>query len=55
MIARTAEQRLGMRKWELARYTLTQLLNALDAADPADPHAGGVEVPCLSVLDKLWG
>lgn len=43
-----------MRKWDIARYTLTQLLNALDTTDPNDPHAGGIEVASLSQLDALW-
>jgi hypothetical protein len=41
---RASEQKLRMRKWEIGRYTLSQLLNALDQSDPNDPHAGGIEV-----------
>ena len=51
---RVAEQRLKMRKWQWSRYTLTQLLNALDASDPDDPHAGGIPIKSLSELDDLW-
>jgi hypothetical protein len=31
-----------MRKWDAARYTLSQLHNALDYSDHSDPHAGNV-------------
>lgn len=43
-----------MRKWEWGRYTLTQLLAAVDTADPNDPHAGGVPIASLDELDDLW-
>lgn len=33
-----------MRKWDVGRYTLTQILNALDESDPTDPHAGGIPI-----------
>lgn len=42
-----------MRKWELARYTITQLLVALDRTDPSDPHAGNVPIGSLADLDRL--
>ena len=44
---RAAEQRLRMRKWEIARYTLSQLLNALDFSDPDDPHSGQILIGSL--------
>lgn len=40
-----------MRKWEVARYTLSQINNALDQSDPDDPHAGGIPITSLDVLD----
>ncbi len=43
-----------MRKWEIARYTFTQLANALDRSDPNDPHAGQVEIGSLEELDELF-
>jgi hypothetical protein len=42
-----------MRKWEIGRYTLTQLLNGLDYSDPNDPHAGGIPLSSLAELDDL--
>ncbi len=44
-----------MRKWETMRYTLSQLLNALDYSDPNDPHAGGVPINSLADLDEMFG
>lgn len=43
-----------MRKWEVRRYTLSQLLNALDTSDPNDPHRGGIPISGLGELDRLW-
>jgi hypothetical protein len=42
-----------MRKWELARYTLTQLVTALDFSDPNDPHSGNIPLTSLADLDDL--
>lgn len=42
-----------MRKWEVGRYTPTQLVNALDTSDPDDPHAGNVPVSGLGDLQSL--
>jgi hypothetical protein len=53
LIYRAAEQRLKARKWEIGRYTLSQILNALDQADPDDPHAGGIPINSLDDLDDL--
>jgi len=44
-----------MRKWEWGRYTLSQLLNALDRSDPTDPHAGGIPIQSLDDLHDLYG
>ena len=44
-----------MRKWEIVRYTRSQLLNALDYSDPNDPHRGGIEIRCQADLDALLG
>jgi hypothetical protein len=55
LIFRLCEQRLKMRKWEASRYTLTQLLNALDFSDPSDPHAGGIPISSLAELDDMFG
>jgi len=44
-----------MRKWEIGRYTLTQLLNALDTSDPNDPHAGGIPINSIDDLEELLG
>lgn len=43
-----------MRKWELGRYTLTQLCNALDYSDPADPHSGNAPIRGPSDLAALF-
>jgi hypothetical protein len=43
-----------MRKWEIGRYTLTQLLNALQV-DSNDPHAGGIPIGSLAELEDLFG
>jgi hypothetical protein len=53
LLYRRAEQQLRMRRWEIGRYTLSQLLNALDRSDPDDPHAGGLPLTSLSQLDDL--
>jgi hypothetical protein len=42
-----------MRKWEIGRYTLTQLINALDQSDPNDPHAGGIPLNSLADLEEF--
>lgn len=42
-----------MRKWEVGRYTVPQLLNALDTSDPDDPHRGGIPIGSLAELDDL--
>jgi hypothetical protein len=44
-----------MRKWEIGRYTLTQLLNALDMSDPNDPHAGNIPINSLDDLEEMYG
>ena len=46
---------MKMRKWEIGRYTLTQLLNALDTSDPNDPHAGGISINSIDDLEELLG
>jgi hypothetical protein len=51
LIYRLAEQKLRMRKWEIGRYTLSQLASALNYADPADPHAGNIPINSLADLD----
>ena len=43
-----------MRKWEIARYTHTQLANALDRSDPNDPHAGQTPIGSLAELDEMF-
>lgn len=42
-----------MRKWEVRRYTLSQLANAL-RQDSDDPHAGQLPVTSMDQLDALW-
>jgi hypothetical protein len=42
-----------MRKWEIGRYTLTQLHDALDRSDPDDPHRGQIPIDSLEDLDDL--
>lgn len=42
-----------MRKWDYRRYTLTQLLNALDTTDPDDPHAGQMPIGSLAELEQM--
>lgn len=44
-----------MRKWEIKRYTLSQLLSALDRSDPDDPHAGGIPIASLDEIDQMFG
>lgn len=44
-----------MRKSDVARYTLSQVINALDRNDPGDPHAGGIPISSLDELDSLFG
>lgn len=53
LIFRRCEQELGMRKWDVMRYTLSQIINALKHEDPDDPHAGGIPIGSLSMLDRL--
>jgi hypothetical protein len=48
------ERELKMRKWEIARYTLSQLANALDRSDPDDPHAGQMSLNSLDQLHDLF-
>jgi hypothetical protein len=43
-----------MRKWEIDRYTLSQLLNALKV-DSDDPHAGNIPITSLSDIDEMFG
>ena len=43
-----------MRRWEIERYTLSQLLNALDSSDPDDPHRGGVAISSLDDLIDMY-
>ncbi len=50
LVFRLAEQRLKLRKWEIGRYTLSQLCNALDFSDPNDPHAGQTPITSLEEL-----
>jgi len=42
-----------MRRWEIGRYTFSQLLSALDSSDQDDPHRGGVPLGSLAELDAL--
>jgi hypothetical protein len=51
---RAAEQRLGMRKWEIARYTLSQLLNALADDEARDPHRGGAPIAAIGEVEAHW-
>lgn len=52
---RAAEQRLGMRKWEIGRYTLSQLLNALaDDEAERDPHRGGAPISAIGDVEAHW-
>lgn len=44
-----------MRKWEWSRYTVRQLLNALDESDPDDPHAGNIPISSMDDLEALLG
>jgi hypothetical protein len=44
-----------MRKWEISRYTLSQVINALDRTDPSDPHAGNIPIGSLDDIDMLFG
>jgi len=43
-----------MRKWEWSRYTLTQLINALDRRDPSDPHSGNIPLGSLDDLEEFY-
>lgn len=44
-----------MRKWEISRYTLSQIINALDRSDPDDPHRGQVSIGSLDELEEMFG
>lgn len=44
-----------MRKWEISRYTLSQVINALDRSDPDDPHKDGIPISSLDEIDELFG
>lgn len=45
-----------MRKWEIRRYTLTQLLNALGPLrESDDPHAGQMAIGSTEEIDEMWG
>lgn len=37
-----------MRKWEVAKYTLSQILNALSEPKKHDPHEGGRRINSLT-------
>lgn len=54
LIYRAAEQRLHMRKWEIARYTLSQLLCALASPDESDPHAGNLPITAIGDVEEHW-
>ena len=54
MIYRACEQRLKMRKWEIARYTLSQVLRALERTDPDDPHAGNLPISAIGEIEAQW-
>ena len=44
-----------MRKWEIGRYTLGQIANALDrGGGDDDPHAGQEEVRSMEDLERMW-
>lgn len=55
LLFRRCEQELKMRKWEIGRYTLTQLANALDRSDPSDPHRGNIPIGSLEDVDRMFG
>lgn len=55
LLFRSAEQRLKMRRWEILDYTLSQLLNALDARDPDDPFTGTIPINSLDDIPELLG
>ena len=42
-----------MRRWEIGRYTLTQLCNALDYSDPDDPHKGNIPISGMGDLQAF--
>ena len=46
-----------MRKWDIERYTLSQLANALDQRDPNDPHSGNIPITSTRELERMfnWG
>lgn len=44
-----------MRKWEIGRYTVSQLLAMLDRSDPNDPHAGQIPLNSLDEIEELFG
>lgn len=43
-----------MRKWEIGRYTITQIVNALDTSDRSDPHAGQMPLGSLADLEEMF-
>jgi hypothetical protein len=43
-----------MRKWEIGRYTLSQLRVMLDRSDPNDPHRGQMRIGSLAELDEMF-
>jgi hypothetical protein len=42
-----------MRKWDVERYTLSQICNALSEPKEHDPHAGGKRIYSLAEIDDL--
>ena len=44
-----------MRWWEIGKYTLSQICNALDQSDPNDPHAGNIPISSLDEIDRMYG
>jgi hypothetical protein len=44
-----------MRKWDVARYTLSQLLDALADDEAArDPHRGGAPIAAVGDVEEHW-
>lgn len=44
-----------MRWWEIAKYTRSQILNALDTSDPDDPMKGCVPINSLDDMREIYG
>ncbi len=43
-----------MRKWDIVRYTVRQLVNALEQADDGtDPHRGQLEIRSADQFEAL--